>query len=990
MSCIALITVPRLRPQLLAVGASLLTLWASGARAQSDGAAPETVVVTGSLIARSDYNTATPTVAVSADTLKQSGQIALEQGLEQMPQFSTATGGAGPFIGGSGQVNVSLRGLGPQRNLVLLDGRRLLPSNSDGTVDINQLPAGIVGSVEVITGGASAVYGSDAVSGVVNFKTKKPQNGLEVTASYGTTEQYGGSQFDVNAIGGVDTNDGRGNILFAVEYTRRTHVNWSSIPFLTQNHSGVVPLVQGMYAPGSNAPSQEAVDAYFAQYGAPAGNVKNTEAFGFNADGSLFNVGPNPTAPATVYNLQTLTDGQGRRLNDIAGGSVRNRSYYQWEQTPLERWSSFVKADWALTPTIHFFGQALYTNYNSKLQSDATVTSATQVPTIPVTNPFIPASLAALLATRPDPTAPFQLNKRFLALGGYRTATNANNIYQFLGGVNGILGDTMTWELYASHGQTLNTYSTLGAVRFSVVQELLDAPDGGASICAGGYDPFGLNPVSTQCQQLASPEIANRTTVTQDVINADIQGTALALPAGDLKFALGADYRNISFNFKPDAEVQTGDAFTFNPQTPTSGSSAVREVFGELLIPVVKDIPFFQAVNLDVAYRYSDYVLSGGTNTYKADIDWSVTDSVRLRGGYERAIRAPSVNELFLGGSTYYADRTILSANGASDPCDVRLPYRSGAHGAAVTALCAAQGLPTAILPNYATNDFQIPAIASGSTTLRPEKGDTFTGGVVYQPNFDSSWFENASVSLDYYNIRIRNAIAQLDFNTIVNKCFNLDGSNPDYSASNFYCSLIHRSPTNGQMVNTLTPYANIGGYKTSGIDLKADWLTDIGGATSWGAQAGTLSVDVVANYQNDFKQQILPGAPYQELGGTDIYGGYTSASLGPFPKWHGNATFTYHNFGADIGLRWRMIGGMKDSSTITNPNSTIGGQGVANYFDAIIGYTLPTTDTHFSLVATNLFDRDPEQVGANAGSTNASLYTVLGRTYLLTIDQQF
>src|SRR6185312_13102735 len=358
---------PKICSRLLLSSAALPMFLASAAFAQETPAAPppgETVVVTGSLIARPDYNTATPTVSVTSDTLKQSGQVALESGLKDLPQFSTSIGGSGSFIGGSGQKNLSLRGLGPQRNLVLLDGRRLLPSSSDGTVDINQLPQAIVGNVEIITGGASAVYGSDAVSGVVNFKSKRPADGLEVAATYGTTEAYGGSTWDVNAIGGINTPDGKGNLTFAVEYTRVTHVNWGSVPFLTTSHSGVTPLVQGVYLPGSNPPSQTAINNYFAKYGAPAGAVSASLAsgFGFNADGTLFDVGPigSATVPIRpVYNYQLLTDSLGRPLNDVYGTgtgatSVRNRSYYfRQTQNPLERWSSFVKGDWALTNDIH-------------------------------------------------------------------------------------------------------------------------------------------------------------------------------------------------------------------------------------------------------------------------------------------------------------------------------------------------------------------------------------------------------------------------------------------------------------------------------------------------------------------------------------------------------------------------------------------------------------------------------------------------------------
>jgi outer membrane receptor protein involved in Fe transport len=960
---------------------------------QAAPAAGETVVVTGSLIARPDYNTATPTVSVTSDALKDSGQVALEQGLIQMPQFTTATAASSPFIGGSGQVNVSLRGLGAQRNLVLLDGRRMLPSSSDGTVDINQLPASIVGNVEVITGGASAVYGSDAVSGVVNFKTKRAKDGLDVSVAFGTTEAYGGPTFDVNAIGGINSSDGRGNLTFAVEYTRRSKVNPGSIPFVLTNHSGVTPLKTGQYVPGANAPSQAAVDAYFAQYGAPAGAVPRSPGpgFGFNADGTLFTVGPNPNR--AIYNLQPDYDPEGRIVTEIGAGSVRNRDYVAYPpQISLERWSSFVKGDWALGAGVHFYGEGLYTNYNAYNTSAATVTSATQVPTVPLTNPFLANILAAqplfaaMLASRPDPTAPIQINKRFQGLGGFRNSITANNVYQFIAGLNGVLGDTMTWDVYASHGQTLSTYSNTGASSFSRVQKLLDAPDGGASLCAGGFNPFGDLQSSPACHDYSTPEISARTNITQDVVNADLQGTAFALPAGDVKFALGADYRIISFESKPDAAIQAGDPFTFNPQAPTSGSSSVKEFFGELLVPIIKDVPFFQSVNLDIAARYSDYELSGGTNTYKGDIDWAVTDTWRLRGGYERAIRAPSVNELFSGASTYYANRTVQNSSGASDPCDVRLPTRTGANAAAIRALCLAQGLPPGIIDTYASNDNQVPAIKTGSTLLRPEKGDTFTGGTVWQPEFDSPWFQNTSFSVDYYNIRIRDAISQLDFNTIVDKCFNIDGSNPNYAVSNFYCGLLGtRSQNNGQMVNVQTPFANTGGFKTAGVDVEANWLTDIGEATGWGPDAGMLTTSINGNFQDYFKQQILPGQPYQELGQT-----LTTAVGGPYPKYTTVSKFTYHNFGADIGLRWRFIGGLKDASYVTNKATKVPGVDSINYFDLTLGYTVPDMGTHVSLVISNVLDRDPLQVGVNPGRTNTGLYTEFGRTYLLTLDQKF
>jgi iron complex outermembrane recepter protein len=954
----------------------------------------ETVVVTGSLIARPDYTTATPTVSVAPTQLQASGQIALEQGLVQLPQFSLNTTGAGPFIGGSGEVNLDLRYLGPQRNLVLLDGRRLLPSSADGTVDLNQLPQGIIGNVDIITGGASAVYGSDAVSGVVNFKTKKPFDGLDITTSYGTTEQYGGSQFDVNGVGGVETDNGKGSLMFAVEYTQRGKVNSASIPYLVQYGNYPVPMASGEFTPGSNPISQAALNSYFGQFGAPAGNVSRSELLGFNNNGTLYNVGKNAVAPFNVYNLIPQTDPQGRPLEDVLAGSVHHKSYASWSQFPLTRWSAFTKGDWTVASGIHAYIQGLYTDYTSKVNVEPTVTSGLQIPTIPVTNPFIPADLAGLLAQRTGPTVngvpaalqPFSLSERFYSFG-YRTITNANHIYQFVGGLDGTLGDTMTWDFYGSHGQTTTDYASTGAVRFSTIQQLLNASDGGNSICAGGYNPFGLHPVSAACQALAAPVITQSTVVSQDVINADMQGSIWALPAGDLKFALGADYRNISYSYLPDAEIQSGDPFTYNTQTPTKGSSPVKEVFGELLIPVIKDEPFFQSVNVDLAARYSYYDRSGGSPTYKGDIDWAVTDGFRLRGGYERAIRAPAVSELFSGSSTQYQNLATISGT-LSDPCDVTLPYVNGANGAQIRALCAAQGLPEgpgSLGSTYTNNNPQVPVVVQGNTALKPERADTFTGGAVYQPQFDTPWLQNASISVDYYNVRLKDAIAAVPISLVVTSCFNLNGANPSYSATNQFCGLLSRAPATGFLANSLAPYENLGQIKTGGVDLEADWLTDIAGATGW-SDTGTMSVNLIGTYLNDFKLQAAPGGSFTEYGGTDYTGLY-----GPYATWRFNSTFTYRNWGADIGLRWRLIGAMQDSSVATSATRTPGapGQPLINYFDLMVGYGLPDTQTRLNLTVANLFYQRPAQVGAFPGNTIQGLYSPLGRIYLLTLDQK-
>src|SRR6185437_3984156 len=414
----------------------------------------------------------------------------------------------------------------------------------------------------------------------------------------------------------------------------------------------------------------------------------------------------------------------------------------------------------------------------------------------------------------------------------------------------------------------------------------------------------------------------------------------------------------------PDAEIQAGDPFTYNTQTPTKGASPVKEVFGEFLVPVVKDIPYFESVNLDLAARYSDYDLSGGSATYKGDIDWAVIGGFRLRGGYERAIRAPAVSELFSGNSTQYQNLATITGT-LSDPCDVTLPYVNGANGAQIKALCAAQGMPASLASTYTNNNPQVPVVVSGNPALRPEVADTLTGGVVYQPQFDTPWFQNASISLDYYNIRLKHAIAAVPISLVVSSCFNINGGNPTYSPANQYCGLLTRAPATGFLANSAAPYENLGQIKTGGVDLEAEWLTDIATAMGWSG-AGTLGVNLVGTYLNDFKLQAAPGGAFTEYGGTDYTGLY-----GPYPTWRFNSTFTYHNWGADIGLRWRMIGAMQDSSVATSATRTPGapGQPPINYIDLIIGYSIPDSGTRLNLSVSNLLQTTPPTVGAFPGN---------------------
>jgi hypothetical protein len=257
---------------------------------------------------------------------------------------------------------------------------------------------------------------------------------------------------------------------------------------------------------------------------------------------------------------------------------------------------------------------------------------------------------------------------------------------------------------------------------------------------------------------------------------------------------------------------------------------------------------------------------------------------------------------------------------------------------------------------------------------------------MVYQPQFDTPWFQNASISVDYYNIRLKHAISAVPISLVVTSCFNLNGGNPTYSPTNQYCQLLTRAPATGFLANSAAPYENLGQMKTGGVDLEADWMTDIEGVTGWSG-AGTLSANIIGTYLNDFKLQAAPGGAFTEYGGTDYTGFY-----GPYATWRSVSTFTYRNWGMDIGLRWRFIGAMQDSSVATSATRTAGapGQPPMNYIDLMIGYSIPDSQTRLNLSVANLLQTTPPTVGAFPGNTIQSLYSPLGRIYLLTLEHRF
>ena len=933
------------------------------AQTASDEETPAEVTVTGSRIVQRDYTANSPIATVSGDVIASTGATTLESALSQFPQFSVGSGPTTTGFFATGQASLNLRGLGPSRNLVLLDGRRLQPSDSQQVVDINTIPKAIIESVEVITGGASAVYGSDAMAGVVNFRMKKHFEGVQVDAEYSTPQHYSsGASQEYSITAGGDFAESRGNAVVSLSYTTRDPIGYLDVPFY-RNYAGAGDFRtgQGVYNPGTNRPSQAALDQVFGAYGV-SGPPPST-FISFNPDGTLF---------GASNGLANFQGGLGLRPN-ADGTSVAYTNISSIVQTPLDRYTLFARGLYDVSDSVTAFVQGHFVNYKSTTVAEAGNTALT----IPVTNPFIPDDLATLLASRTDPDAPFTLEKRFYEAGP-RVFNRRFNLYQITAGVSGPIAPLDgTWELYATRGTVDINQRNPGSVVAASLAELLNAADGGESLCSGGYNPFGLTTLSDSCRSYLVRTPMQTTRLTQDVVEATAQGRLADLPAGQLRFAVGADFKTDRFDYAPDSDISQGTIVGVNRAGASSGSTRVYEGYVEFLVPLLADLPAIQSLDLDAAYRHSQYNLAGGVDTYKADLNWTVLPSFRVRGGYQRAVRAPNVGELFTAPTAGFAGIGEITAGGG-DPCAANSWARSGPNSAQIQALCVAQGVPADVIGNFVNAQNEIPSTNVGNTALTPESADTYTIGAVLTAPSDHALLRGLSLSLDYYDISIKDVVGVITGGQALNKCYNLDGSNPGYDVNNVYCSLLTRDTTTGSLTQVLQQTQNLGAYKTRGIDLQTEWRVGLD-AFGLSESSGDIRFSSLVNHLLAFDVQNQPGAPFADYSNT--VGSPTNGGFGSLPNWKAVTSLEYSRAALGAGVRWRYISHLRALAKVSNPSSTTPDTKSHSVFDLFANWQ-PSGQIQVNAGINNLFDKDPPIVNGTLGVTEPSTYDILGRTF--------
>lgn len=961
---------------------------------ETESATVSEIIVTGSRISRRDYISDSPIVSIGQDSIAATGQVTPDKALAQMPQFAAAqgvqqVGDAQASTGFSGgQAYADLRGLGVNRALILLDGRRLQSSNPDGSIDLNTIPLALLQNVEVITGGASAVYGSDAIAGVVNFKFNNNFSGLQVGVQKGGSFRgdAGNSRFDVT-VGGHFADD-RGHAVLSMEYAQRDPVFGAARKFFEFGRPLAV-LQTGAVVVGNNQPQISAVNAALAARGLGPlpGGPNYTGNIGVNPDQTIFTTGYGPSAPVGY-------SGPGLPLVRTQGANLQTLLFPSFLiQVPLDKQSVFSRVRYDLSDDLTVYGQGMFTHYLAKdTSSPSNAAGGAHQVSVPITNPFIPQALRNILASRPNPNANFLFWKQTSELGPRRQEFEYN-VFQFLGGLRGNLPiKDWTFDAYGSYGRTsfINRMDGGGsdAAMRALVQGTANAPG-----CTGygNYNPFGVNVISDACREFLGRSLTNSLTISQRDLEASIQGSLFDLPAGALKFSAGVDNRSTNFAYRPDSTLTTGDIFGFGIVNGTGGKQSVTEVYGELLVPLLEGKPFFEQLNLNLGYRYSDYDRAGGVSTYKATAEWQVVKGLRFRGGIERAIRAASVGELFAprseGNFQIGAPSSPTQHLLTGDPCDSNSAYFLGSNSAQVKALCLAQGVPASVLGTpFAEVSSTAPGQTGGNPNLTPETADTFSVGAILQPKFGGI-FNNLNFAVDYYQIDIKNAVGTISISDVLSRCFNADGvSNPSYGIQNRYCDLITRNTSTGELTLIKGLLLNLAQYKTAGIDFQFDWridLADVGISNG----ASSISFSSTVSYVPTFKVASFAGSNFVNYAGT--IGNASVSTQISHPKWKAVTNLGYNNGPVNFGITWRYIGAMKDQTAATNPTTAVPGVPAYSYFDLQTGFKI-NKKFEISGGIRNLFDKEPPVVGGVLGFTDASSYDIIGRSFYIGAKVKF
>jgi iron complex outermembrane recepter protein len=928
-------------------------------RAQEDvGFVDETVeevVVTGSRIKRRDFNSPSPIATIDRETIAYSGQATLEETLNQMPQVVPDFGRTSNNPG-DGTATINLRGLGPGRTLVLLNGRRIAPSGVGSAIDVNNLPQALVDRVEIITGGATTVYGSDAVAGVVNFITRDDFSGLNIDAIANTTAQNDAQSYDINLAYGLNFAGGRGNItlyggtherrpLFASEreLTRVVYRNDNSTGTLVEGGSLLVPAAAVFFPP---------VDF---------GNGPAWTTFDSNGTPREF------IDPDDRYNFQGAN----------------------YLQTPLTRYTGGVMGKYALENGFEIYLESGFSR-NEAAQELAPV-PAFDFALVNTDNPVLTPVTQQFFIDN------YQVAPGLAAIGvgrrlqevGPRIIKTDRDYWRTVVGLRGELGrgwDIDGWFSYTKSSENEFFLNDASASRFS--QGLLvDAVTGACFDPSNGCVPvdiFGEGRMSEAAANfLRITGVQNKTERKQTLASVYVTGSPLETWAGPLDMAIGIEWRSDDASFKADDVLFSGDTLGFRGTAPVDGKESVLELYAETIIPLAQDVAWADYLGLELGARYSDYDNAGGVWTYKAGGEWQPVTSLRFRGMYQRSVRAPNNLELFL--EQFSESSVFVGGDSSVDPCSASNdPVAAGN-----AEKCVLQGLAPDQVGIFEASAVPVEFVQGGNPNLVPEIAATFTAGVVITPEALPNWV----VSIDYFNLEVTDSIGSIDTLTI---CFDPANTN------NLFCENITRDPNaGGNIVEFLEPVSNRGVIGTSGVDTLVSYRTDLPAWLSLFGGFADLNVNLVWTHTLENIWQLNPVSEVVDCAG--FFGRFCGLGIAEDAGWTlpENRVTTNINYQAgrvSIHLTSRWIDGTTNAKKkearffgLPEPLLAIPSIGSKHFVDLGFGFAFSENFTARFGVNNVANTNAPNMANAVfSNNTDSRLFDVFGRSYYASVSARF
>ncbi|WP_156348672.1 TonB-dependent receptor domain-containing protein [Sphingomonas sp. Leaf23] len=953
----------------------------TGGQVAGDASAPgdDTITVTGSRIAQPGAKSNSPITTVDAAEIKLQGATNIESVLNRLPQI-TADSNENVSNGSDGTARVNLRNLGSNRNLVLVNGQRLLPIQA---TDLNFIPSFMIQRVDVMSGGASAVYGSDAVSGVINFVLRDNLNGVKTDVQYGFSAHHNdnagyrdrvraagftpalsspvdGQRFDANIAMGANFAEDRGNVTAYFGYR-------DVRPILQYNRDvsacALDPVFSGNPSAATALTCGGSSNNQFGRFvplrdGIAAGGYNNT------TDGNKTWVQYNPSFR---YNYAPL-------------------NYFQRNDT---RFTAGAFAKYQVNPAAEIYGSFMFMDDRTNSQIAPSALFQGYPYSINCNNPLMSAQQATLLcgaaAAGTNVTQDVYIGYRPVAAPAQPRRDDLRHTdYRVTGGVKGQIAPGVRYDANALFSTVIfnetyqNDIDPARANRALKVDLVNGVPtcrsviDGSDPSCVP-LNVFQFRGPSAEALNYVyaptSTEGLDRETVLAGTISLDGGEFGMKLPWAEngIGAVFGVEHRRESLEFRADAlAIAKGTK-------EISGAFNVTEGFTEIRVPIVEDRPFFDELSLTGGYRFSKYSTTGkGISTYKGEIAWAPSADLRLRGGYNRAIRAPNISELF--GAQSPGNVTT------QDPC-------SGTNPAATFQQCQRTGVTAAQYGKIIEcPSEQCTGFFGGNQALRPEEADTYTAGIVLTPRFA----KRLMLSVDYFNIKVKDYIGVIPVSLTISQCI--------ATGDPFFCSLFNRNPRNGVLFGgdaatagyVTSTTQNTGSLGTSGLDVAASYAFD--------TAIGRFGANMVGTWLRNLTTEPLTG-----LGKYDCKGLYGGTCGQPSPEWRHQARFTWTSLDdkGSISLNWRYIGATDLSFNTTDPflqGSTYKVNArlpVANYFDLAASASV-LDDVTLRIGVNNLLDRDPPAIAQGVlasfgnGNTYPGVYDVAGRTFFVGLSAEF